>query len=218
MVLSGAAWLVLVAQSMSDGSLAGGLFGRHSVDRAARKPALGAIGWRDLCWPVFLRLCLLRSFQSGAANPFGSMWPWWRWRRLLSARWPGPATRSAASVVEGIIHPAADVLHLLAATAWVGMLLPLALLLWTRGTRCRIGRHRARGGNALFDLRRRQRRHATDNRRDKHLVSGGQRSRADRYRLRSSLAAKSRAFPRHGRDCRGQQASAHARAVRLRRA
>ncbi len=35
--------------------------------------------------------------------------------------------------LEGIVHPAADVLHLIAAAAWVGALVPLALLLSMKG-------------------------------------------------------------------------------------
>jgi copper resistance protein D len=38
-----------------------------------------------------------------------------------------------ASGSEGLIHPAADALHLVAAAAWVGTLLRLALLLWAAG-------------------------------------------------------------------------------------
>ena len=38
-----------------------------------------------------------------------------------------------AEGAEGIIHPAADVLHLVAAAAWVGSLVPLALLLAATG-------------------------------------------------------------------------------------
>jgi putative copper resistance protein D len=45
--------------------------------------------------------------------------------------WGGHAAGGARS--EGIIHPAADVLHLTAAAAWVGALLPLALLLGRAG-------------------------------------------------------------------------------------
>ncbi len=35
--------------------------------------------------------------------------------------------------IEGVVHPAADVLHLIAAAAWVGALVPLALLLTMTG-------------------------------------------------------------------------------------
>jgi putative copper resistance protein D len=71
---------------------------------------------------------------------------------LLSARyraWAGALAVAAASVfvgalaftghalggqgVEGIVHPAADALHLIASAAWVGALIPLALLLAAAG-------------------------------------------------------------------------------------
>ena len=41
--------------------------------------------------------------------------------------WAGHA--AAGSGMEAIVHPAADFRHLVAAAAWVGMLLPLALVL-----------------------------------------------------------------------------------------
>ena len=54
-------------------------------------------------------------------------------RGCSPARWPCPATPIGGLGAEGIIHPAADVLHLIAAAAWVGALLPLALLLAAAG-------------------------------------------------------------------------------------
>jgi putative copper resistance protein D len=44
-----------------------------------------------------------------------------------SLAWAGHAIGGEG--VEGVLHPAADVLHLIAAALWLGMLLPLALLL-----------------------------------------------------------------------------------------
>jgi putative copper resistance protein D len=44
-----------------------------------------------------------------------------------SLAWAGHAI--GAQGIEGIVHPAADTLHLIAAAAWVGSLVPLALLL-----------------------------------------------------------------------------------------
>lgn len=48
-----------------------------------------------------------------------------------SLAWAGHAIGAQGS--EGIVHPAADVLHLIAAAAWVGTLVPLALLLSMTG-------------------------------------------------------------------------------------
>jgi putative copper resistance protein D len=48
-----------------------------------------------------------------------------------SLAWAGHAIGGQG--IEGILHPAADVLHLMAAAAWVGALVPLALLLQEAG-------------------------------------------------------------------------------------
>jgi putative copper resistance protein D len=48
-----------------------------------------------------------------------------------SLAWGGHAI--GAQGIEGIIHPTADVLHLIAAAAWIGTLVPLALLLSKTG-------------------------------------------------------------------------------------
>jgi putative copper resistance protein D len=48
-----------------------------------------------------------------------------------SLAWAGHAI--GAQGLEGIVHPAADALHLIAAAAWVGSLVPLALLLSMTG-------------------------------------------------------------------------------------
>jgi len=48
-----------------------------------------------------------------------------------SLAWAGHAMGGRG--VEGVLHPAADVLHLIAAAAWVGVLVPLALLLAITG-------------------------------------------------------------------------------------
>lgn len=48
-----------------------------------------------------------------------------------SLAWAGHAIGGRG--VEGLLHPAADVLHLIAAAAWVGALVPLALLLTMTG-------------------------------------------------------------------------------------
>ena len=65
--------------------------------------------------------------------------------------------------IEGIVHPAADVLHLVAAAAWVGALVPLALLLAMTGRTRRASRG-ADGDTALFDAWHRQRRDAPPHR------------------------------------------------------
>ncbi len=130
MVLSGAAWLVLVAQSMSDGSLAD-VFSEGTLWTVLTQTGFGRV------WLArFVLACLLAALFAPflLAGRSKSVWINVAVVALAAAlvgtlAWAGHAVGGIG--VEGIIHPAADVLHLLAATAWVGMLLPLALLLWT---------------------------------------------------------------------------------------
>jgi len=131
-LLSGGAWLVLVAQSMSDQSiselLADGVldtvllhtgFGRDWLERLAIVGVLAAV------------LAPFLSTRSGAS----------RWIKLatvvLAAALVGMLAFAGHAAggpgAEAIVHPLADVLHLIAAAAWVGMLLPLAMLLAAAG-------------------------------------------------------------------------------------
>jgi len=129
-VISGAAWLVLTAQSMSGQPLPDVLsqgviwtvlartnFGNDWVARlvgavllAATLPALIPAH----CHPS--RLTAAAAVLLAAAL-------------VGSLAWAGHAI--GASGVEGVIHPGADVLHLIAAAAWDGSLPLLALLLAT---------------------------------------------------------------------------------------
>jgi putative copper resistance protein D len=123
-LLSGAAWLVLLSEHMSDLSLAE-VFAQGSVwtvlsetdfghDWVARF-VLAAI----LPWPQSPRM---RTAAVGvSAGLVGTL------------AWAGHA--AASSGIEGGIHLIADILHLIAAAAWFGALIPLALLL-------RAARHR----------------------------------------------------------------------------
>jgi copper resistance protein D len=127
-VFSGAAWLLLVAASMSGRPLAW-VFRDDVV-------------WIVLTQTDFGRDCLVRLLLAGLlAATFAPMFsaarkhPAWLQTAMAataaalvgSLAWTGHAIGSQGA--EGIIHPAADVLHLVAAGAWVGMLVPLALLL-----------------------------------------------------------------------------------------
>ena len=126
--LSAVALLVLTASSMSGQPPADVLSGN----------VLWTVLWQTefgLVWMVRLVLvCLL----AGAFAPLLSAQPgkrsWISFAAVIFAAslvgtlaWGGHAI--GALGFEGIIHPAADVLHLIAAAAWVGMLVPLALLL-----------------------------------------------------------------------------------------
>src|SRR5262249_45551818 len=131
-VVSGGAWLVLVAQSMSDSSLSEvfsegilwiGLlqtdFGRDLLarfvlacfSRATFVPFLSAQGVKSV-WIKVVAVALAVGIAGTLA-------------------WAGHAV--GGSGIEAIVHPAADFLHLVAAAAWVGTLLPLALVLAAAG-------------------------------------------------------------------------------------
>ena len=127
-VVSGAAWLVLVAQSMSGQPWAEVFsqdvlrtvlldtgFGRDWLERFVLAGLLAAM------FVPFLSAQRVRSVRINivvvalAAGLIGTL------------AWAGHA--AGGSGVEGVVHPAADFVHLVAAAAWVGTLLPFALLL-----------------------------------------------------------------------------------------
>ena len=124
-VLSGAAWLVLLSERMSELSLVE-VFRQGAVWTVLSETDFGTD------WGVRLVL----------AGLLAAVWAWGEpshshHRRagaivvaaaLVGAlAWAGHA--AASEGVEGVIHLAADILHLVAASAWFGSLVPLALLL-----------------------------------------------------------------------------------------
>jgi copper resistance protein D len=130
--ISGAAWLVFTAAAMSslpaaqvlgDGvlwtALSQTLFGRDCLVRLVLAIALAAT------------LPPLLSFRSDRSR-------WIETAAVVLAAafagalaWSGHAAGGLGS--EAVIHPAADALHLIAAAAWVGALLPLIVLFATVG-------------------------------------------------------------------------------------
>ena len=131
-VLSGAAWLVLQAEQMSELPF-GQVFQQGAVWTVVSETDFG------YAWMVRLVL----------AGFLAAMLPW-----LGSARWSRSPPLSAAAIavsaaligtlawaghgaagadIEGAVHLAADILHLIAAAAWGGALIPLALLLHAAG-------------------------------------------------------------------------------------
>ncbi len=130
-LLSGAAWFILVAQSIGDEPLADALadgsglrtvlldteFGRDWLVRLVLVAVLGGLLAADLRRrrgqdrPSLLRLAIVPA----AAGLAGSL------------AWAGHGVGGTG--FDGSIHTAADFLHLVTAAAWVGGLLPLALLL-----------------------------------------------------------------------------------------
>ncbi len=131
-VVSGAGWLFLTAAAMSGQKLvdvlsSGALwtvltetiFGHAMVIRLGLAVALAAIfvplfspRGRNPVWLDITAAIIAAAFVGGVA-------------------WGGHAAGGLGA--EAIIHPAADVLHLVAAAAWVGALTPLAILLAVTG-------------------------------------------------------------------------------------
>jgi copper resistance protein D len=132
-ILTGAAWLVLQAEQMSELSL-GQVFQQGAVWTVLSETDFGYAWMARLVMAGLLAAMLPRLGPSRWANS----------RRLSAAAimvsagligtlaWAGHG--AAGSDTEGAVHLAADILHLIAAAAWGGALVPLALLL--HATRC----------------------------------------------------------------------------------
>jgi putative copper resistance protein D len=125
---SGAAWLVLTAASMSGQSVAD-VYSHDVLWRVLAQTDFG----ND--WLVrFVLACMLAGIFVPLLSARGAKPAWLTTAAVIAAAafagslaWAGHAIGGQG--VEGILHPAADVLHLIAAAAWVGALVPLALLL-----------------------------------------------------------------------------------------
>lgn len=130
-LVSGAAWLVLTAASMSGQSMAE-MFSQGVFWTVLSQTDFGNDWLARLVFAFVLAGALVPLLSPGAK----------------SASLQAAAVVSAACLVgslafaghaiggqglEGVVHPAADVLHLIAAAAWVGALVPLALLLSLTG-------------------------------------------------------------------------------------
>ncbi len=129
---SGVPWLVIVAESMS-GQPLGALtsqgilwtvltqtdFGNDWLLRLVLACALGGLFVHFLSVKGVTSLGLKAVTAVLAAALVGSL------------AWAGHAIGGQG--VEGFVHPAADVLHLIAAAAWAGALVPLAVLLTMTG-------------------------------------------------------------------------------------
>ncbi len=126
--LSGAAWLVFTAESMSGQALAG-VLSQGVLWTVLTQTDFG----ND--WLVRLVFaCLLAVLLAPALAEWGTTS-----RRanaalvVLAAGFAGSLAFAGHAIggqgIEGIVHPAADILHLIAAAAWVGALVPLSLFL-----------------------------------------------------------------------------------------
>jgi putative copper resistance protein D len=121
-VVSGLAWVLLLTMSLSDESL-----GEAVISGALRDvlnlTQFGLVSQVRLALAIVLAICL--AFDRSAL-----------WRRLAlaagvclagSIAWTGHAASTPFTL--GHVHLVSDALHLVAASAWIGGLLPLALLL-----------------------------------------------------------------------------------------
>ena len=129
-VVSGAAWLVLLAAEISGRPLAE-VFGGGVVRTVLTRTRFGTVWNVRFVFAILLTGTLVPSVRARhAASP---------WRGALSASlavalvgslaWAGHAAGTPGFA--GKVHVIADALHLVAAAAWVGGLLPLALLFAT---------------------------------------------------------------------------------------
>jgi copper resistance protein D len=126
---SGAAWLILTASAMSGtppGELSAGVLGtvltqtHFGLAAIARLIAAGVLAVTFALMLSALYRPWIGAIAALAAAAFTG-----------ALAWGGHALGGQGA--EGIIHPIADVLHLIAAAAWVGALVPLALLLDAAG-------------------------------------------------------------------------------------
>src|ERR1700683_4013992 len=131
-LISGAAWLVLTAASMS---------GQSVADVYAQDVLWTVLSQTDFGNDWLVRL-ILAGGLAGVSVAFmsaqGAKSTWLKAAAVIlsaafvgSLAWAGHAIGGQGT--EGILHPAADVLHLIAAAAWVGALVPLALFLAMTG-------------------------------------------------------------------------------------
>ena len=131
-LISGAAWLVLTAAAMS-GLPAAQVFSDGVLWTVLSQTVFG----RD--WLVrFVLACALAATLPSLLSPRDHKTRWIEATAAVLAAafagalaWSGHAAGGLGS--EAVIHPAADVLHLIAAAAWVGALLPLIVLFAATG-------------------------------------------------------------------------------------
>jgi putative copper resistance protein D len=131
--IAGAAWLVLTAAAMSE-QPAAQIFGDGVLWTVLSQTTFGR------AWLVrFVLACALAATLPALLSPRNHKAPWLEAAAVVLAAafagalaWSGHAAGGLGG--EAILHPAADVLHLIAAAAWVGALLPLIVLFAAAGT------------------------------------------------------------------------------------
>ncbi len=127
-LISGAAWLLFVTARMADLPLAN-VFAGTAVETTLTQTSFGQAWIIRLLLVMLVAISLRLTRDTGIAGPL--------WKKVLTVSltggfvgtvaWSGHA--AAGSGVEGAVHLASDILHLLAAAAWLGGLLPLAITL-----------------------------------------------------------------------------------------
>jgi putative copper resistance protein D len=127
-LMTGAAWLILQAQQMSERPLAA-VFSEGMVWTVLSDTDFGSVWLVRFALIVLLALAL---YWFGFTEPANQKWS--RGITLaLAAGLVGTLAlvghAGAGAGIEGNVHLSADILHLVAASAWVGALVPLAVLL-----------------------------------------------------------------------------------------
>jgi copper resistance protein D len=127
-VLSGTAWIMLQSAQMSERPVAA-VWSEDIVWTVLSDTDFGHVWLARSGLTALLAVAPYSSYFTGAHLP--------RWRRSGAVTCAAALVGTLAFVghaaaglgVEGVVHQTADVLHLLAAAAWVGALVPLAVLL-----------------------------------------------------------------------------------------
>ena len=130
-LLSGVPWLALTAESMSGQPLG-------ALSHGVLWTVLSQTDFGNNWLLRFVVACLLGGVFVHFLSAKGVASPWLKTITvLLAGTFVGTLAFAGHAIggegIEGVVHPAADVLHLIAAAAWVGALVPLALLLTITG-------------------------------------------------------------------------------------
>ena len=123
-IASGVAWLVILAQRISDGTLTA-VFLDGIVWNLLTRSQFGTVWAVRLGLAVVLALFLALAAQHRTPRPGATL----VFAAALAGSLAVAGHAGAGEGTEGTVHLAADMLHLVAAAAWVGALMPLALLL-----------------------------------------------------------------------------------------
>ena len=128
-VVSGVAWLILLAQQISDGTLAAVLWD-GIVWIVLTKTGFGTDWAVRFGFVVLLTISLpMGTARAGALRRYVAVAA----AAALVGALGFAGHAAAGGGIEGLVHLAADIVHLVAAAAWVGGLVPFAMLLHAAG-------------------------------------------------------------------------------------